>query len=135
MTKQQKMSSASVQTLPKPRVDRALCKVLLKYLKRELKRDLKDIEYSLMGILSLNDRLVYERKYAELCDLIDEFEGKGKKYLLKVLLKRLYKDADEIEEEMDADDITNGELAKLDSEWNQIDQMISQVEEQLEARR
>jgi len=135
MTKQQKMSSASVQTLPKPRVDRTLCKGLLKYLKRELKRDLKDIEYSLMGIMSFNDRLAYENKYAELCDLIDDFEGRGKKYLLKLLLKRLYKDADEIEEEMDADDITNGELAKLDSEWNQIDQMISQVEEQLEARR
>lgn len=129
------MSSASVQTSTKPRIDRALCRQLLKYLKRELKRDLKDIEYTLMGILSLNDRMVYERKYAELCDLVDDFHGKGKKYLLKLLLKRLYKEADEIEDEMDAEDISNDELAKLDSEWNQIDHMISQVEEQLEARR
>lgn len=129
------MSSASVQTSTKPRIDRALCRQLLKYLKRELKRDLKDIEYTLMGILSLNDRMVYERKYAELCDLVDDFHGKGKKYLLKLLLKRLYKEADEIEDEMDAEDISNNELAKLDSEWNQIDHMISQVEEQLEARR
>jgi sulfate adenylyltransferase subunit 1 (EFTu-like GTPase family) len=79
--------------------------------------------------------MVYERKYAELCDLVDDFHGKGKKYLLKLLLKRLYKEADEIEDEMDAEDISNNELAKLDSEWNQIDHMISQVEEQLEARR
>lgn len=129
------MSSASVQTTSKPRVDRALCKQLLKYLKRELKRDLKDIEYTLMGILPLNDRMVYERKYAELCDLVDDFNGKGKKYLLKLLLKRLYKEADDIEEEMDADDISHDQLAKLDSEWNHIDHMISQVEEQLEARR
>ena len=129
------MSSASVHTSTKPRIDRALCRQLLKYLKRELKRDLKDIEYTLMGILSLNDRMVYERKYAELCDLVDDFHGKGKKYLLKLLLKRLYKEADEIEDEMDAEDISNDELAKLDSEWNQIDHMISQVEEQLEARR